>query len=312
VNLTAVRLLAPHLTAENHQDLLRSVRGLRKSQVEEVVARLAPKPDVPTSIRKLPSPMATTAEPHTSVERALAATSPSAPTSVSAEAPTELLVKVSAAPPESPVVVRPAEVRPLSPDRYKLQLTIGGDTLEKLRLAKDLLRYAVPSGDDAAILDRALAALLVELAKKKFAASDRARPSRATTADSRSRYIPAEVKRAVYVRDLGRCAFVGVEGHRCGERAFVEFHHLHPYAEGGQATVENIELRCRRHNSHEWQRLFAGSVAFRAAGMSSARSVAARSGTSREDLSAPVSEQKEQRRSQKTVESRSVVPPGIG
>ena len=57
----------------------------------------------------------------------------------------------------------------LSPDRYKLQLTIGGDTLEKLRLAKDMLGHAIPSGDEAAILDRALTVLLVELAKKKFA-----------------------------------------------------------------------------------------------------------------------------------------------
>jgi hypothetical protein len=56
-------------------------------------------------------------------------------------------------------------VTPLSPDRYKLQLTIGGDTLEKLRLAKDMLGHGIPSGDDAAILDRALTALLVDLAK---------------------------------------------------------------------------------------------------------------------------------------------------
>ena len=32
-----------------------------------------------------------------------------------------------------------AAVEPLSPDRYKLQLTMTGDTLEKLRLAKDML-----------------------------------------------------------------------------------------------------------------------------------------------------------------------------
>ena len=62
-----------------------------------------------------------------------------------------------------------AAVTPLSPDRYKLQLTIGGDILEKLRLAKDMLSHAIPSGDDAAVLDRALTALLVDLARKKFA-----------------------------------------------------------------------------------------------------------------------------------------------
>ena len=30
----------------------------------------------------------------------------------------------------------------LSPDRYRLQLTIGGETLEKLRLAKDMIAFA--------------------------------------------------------------------------------------------------------------------------------------------------------------------------
>ena len=100
---------------------------------------------------------------------------------------------------------------PLSPDRYKLQLTIGGDTLEKLRLAKDMLGHAIPSGDDAAILDRALTALLVELAKKKFSDTRKPRPSRGTKAGARDPSAP--VKRAVWLRDLGRCAFVGTNGH---------------------------------------------------------------------------------------------------
>jgi hypothetical protein len=143
---------------------------------------------------------------------------------------------------------------PLSPDRYKLQVTIGGETLEKLRLARDMLRHALPSGDEAALLDRALTALLADLARSKFAATDRPRPGNGSTAGSR--YIPAEVRRAVWLRDLGRCAFVAKDGRRCGERAFLEFHHLRPYAVGGEATVGNIQLRCRRHNDYEAQAYF--------------------------------------------------------
>jgi hypothetical protein len=154
----------------------------------------------------------------------------------------------------SPLRVRPAAVEPLSPDRYKLQLTIAGDTLEKLRLAKDMLGHAIPSSDDAAILDRALTALLAELAKKKFADTRNPRPSRGTKAGARAP--SAQVKRAVWLRDLGRCAFVGPSGHRCGERRFVEFHHLDPYALGGEATVDQIQLRCRRHNDYEGRLYF--------------------------------------------------------
>jgi hypothetical protein len=151
------------------------------------------------------------------------------------------------------------EITPLAPDRYKLQCTIDGSTLEKLRLAKDMLRHAIPSGDDAAILDRAFTALLADLARSKFAATERpaekAGASRATAPGSR--HVPADVKRAVWVRDLGRCAFVGADGRRCNERAFVEFHHVRPYAVGGEASVENIQLRCRRHNDYEARTYFA-------------------------------------------------------
>ena len=110
-----------------------------------------------------------------------------------------------------------------------------------------MLGHAIPSGEEAAVLDRALTVLLVELAKTKFASTPNPRPSRGTKAGETS----AAVKRAAWVRDCGRCRFVGVGGHRCEERRFIEFHHLDPKALGGEATVDNIELRCRRHNDYE-------------------------------------------------------------
>jgi hypothetical protein len=57
-------------------------------------------------------------------------------------------------------------------------------------------------------------------------------------------------------RDGGQCAFVSGDGHRCTERTFLEFHHILPYAKGGPATVENISLRCRRHNQYEAELVF--------------------------------------------------------
>src|SRR5438093_9029248 len=69
INLTTVRLLAPHLSAENHRTVLEAARGKRTHEVEKIVASLAPKPDVTDSIRKLPSapqahrPSASTPDP---------------------------------------------------------------------------------------------------------------------------------------------------------------------------------------------------------------------------------------------------------
>ena len=231
LNLTAVRLLAPHLTEANHAAVLESARGRRTSQVEDLVARLAPKPDAPTILRKLPEPPM----PAALTAPEMPASSPASPP-VPAPAPLHL----------------PAIVEPLAPERYKLQLTISGDAVEMLQMAKDLLRHALPSGDDAAVLERALKALLTELLKQKFAATDN--PRRSTGPADGSREVPAEVKRAVYLRDRGRCAFRGADGRCCHARGFIEFHHVRPYAHGGPPTVDNIELRCRAHNIYEWRR----------------------------------------------------------
>jgi hypothetical protein len=45
VHLSGIKLLAPLLTEENHVQLLDRVRGMKKREIECVVAELAPKPD---------------------------------------------------------------------------------------------------------------------------------------------------------------------------------------------------------------------------------------------------------------------------
>jgi hypothetical protein len=72
------------------------------------------------------------------------------------------------------------------------------------------------------------------------------------------------VRRAVWQRDGGRCAFIGRDGRRCDARGFVEFHHVKPFAAGGEASVANIELRCRPHNQYEADVYFAGGPESRA------------------------------------------------
>jgi hypothetical protein len=109
--------------------------------------------------------------------------------------------------------------------------------------------HAGPKGDAAAVLEQALDLLLEDLARRRFASTSAPRPEQESAAGSR--HVPAAVKRAVWVRDRGRCAFVGTSGRRCGERRFVQFHHRHPHALGGPATVDNIALRCAAHNAHE-------------------------------------------------------------
>ena len=70
-----------------------------------------------------------------------------------------------------------------------------------------------------------------------------------------SRHVPAAVRRRVWKRDQGQCAFVG-DSRRCTERGFLEFHHVVPFADGGPTTAENLQLRCRAHNVYEAEQHF--------------------------------------------------------
>ena len=242
VSLTALRLLSPHLTAANHAEVLERATGLRKREVQRLVVELAPRPAVPSTIRRVTSVATRRVGDEGPAAQSESAADAPAPTDRSAAVPASASAPV---------------LEPLSATQYKLQVTIREETQEKLRLAQDLLRHTVPDGDLAEVLDRALTVLVRQLERQRFAATATPRPSRASS--STSRYIPAFVRRAVWQRDGGQCAFVGRQG-RCSERAWLEFHHATPYAVGGAATVDNISLRCRAHNAFEAS-IFAGAVA---------------------------------------------------
>jgi hypothetical protein len=152
-----------------------------------------------------------------------------------------------------------------------MQFTVGAQAHDNFRRLQALLRREIPDGDPGAIVERALALLLEKVEKTKIAAATRPRPSAirpgtdnradgdrapAPAATRTTRYIPREVKRAVWSRDAGQCAFQAAVGRRCSERAFLEFHHVQPYARQGPPTVANISLRCRRHNQYEADLVF--------------------------------------------------------
>jgi hypothetical protein len=235
VTVTAVSLLAPHLNASNHHELLMAARHKSKRDVEHIVAAVRPQPDAPLVVRRLPAP---------------AGRHPSAPASVSCPGAPGAPPSASEMPPGPPVAPpsRPPVVTPMAPERYKVQFTASGELYRKIRRAQDLIRHVAPDADVALVIDRAVTLLVADLERKKLAAVTR--PKAGGPAAPGTRHIAAAVKRAVWARDAGRCAFVGTAG-RCTETGRLEFHHVVPFAEGGEATVGNLGLRCRAHNLHE-------------------------------------------------------------
>ena len=252
ISLTSVRLLAPCLTPENHQAILARASGKSRPEIEALVAELAPRPDVPTSVRKLPVPA------HVPDLAATAVTSSGS--HATAVAPSSN-ASLESAPSSMPPVRRPI-IEITSPERYRVQFTIGKASHDQLRRLQNLLRREIPDGDAGAIVERAIGVLLEKVEKTKRGAAARPRPIRPGTDDllrtplPASRDIPRSVKRGAARRDRDQCGYVAPSGTRCTERTFLEFHHRQPYARGGPATVENISLRCRRHNQYEAELIF--------------------------------------------------------
>jgi 5-methylcytosine-specific restriction endonuclease McrA len=273
VNLTTVLILGPCLTPENHRDLLEAAQHKSKAEVERLAVTMRPRPDVPSVIRKLPSSAGSDAGSAGSESGLLGldglgvgvATAPLPETPL---APPQEPMAGAAAAPVRPVPSQRPVVSPLSPERYKIQFTASEETHRKLRQLQELLRHQVPNGDIAVIIDRGLSLLLDQVKREKLAQVKRPRKKSVkvsgvgveAAATKNGRHIPADVKREVWKRDGGQCAFVSKGGRRCSERGRLEFHHVEPYAMGGPATTENISLRCRAHNAHEGELVFGARV----------------------------------------------------
>jgi hypothetical protein len=68
--------------------------------------------------------------------------------------------------------------------------------------------------------------------------------------------IPAAVRRAVWVRDGGRCTWSLDGGGRCGSTHRLELDHIHPWARDGEPTVANLRVVCHVHNTLAARRAF--------------------------------------------------------
>src|SRR5688572_20385046 len=268
LHLTAVGLLAPHLEPANVDELVAAATHARKAGIEQFLSRRFPRMEA-----RVPGIPAVRSAPPETVPQLGPADEPS-PAQVPVPTPWTNVDAVFTGSTSNGVAPKPAEPAPaqaplstpwtnvdavddradLAPALHVLRVTIGQETRDKLERARSLLRHSIPDGDVAAILDRALDALIERCEKRKAAATGRPRPTSRSTASNR--HVPAPVRRAVWRRDEGRCTFVGVDGRRCGSRDFLEFDHVDPVARGGAATVERMRLRCRTHNQHEAERVF--------------------------------------------------------
>jgi hypothetical protein len=284
VHLTGLRLLAPHLTAENQAELLAEAAGKSKREIEEIVARLAPRAPVATSIRKVraasaagvtpgaPAVDASSDVPVTPgpVELPAAAGPEEAVLAVRPELPLVRRLDAEGGPPlpvepylrhgqpgPPPPFRAPRLATPLAQDLFKIQFTATRVFCDMLREAQDLLRHSVPDGDTEVLMTRALRLLIAEVKKERFGVGRKARPVKRTTNDgAASRQIPDAIKRAVWERDGGRCTYRDKRGKRCEATAFLTFEHDDGFARTRTHSVDRIRLLCHAHNQHAAEEMY--------------------------------------------------------
>ena len=251
LHLSGIGKLAPELTAANREWLLERATHKSKRQIEALIADLAPRPDVPTLIRKLPDRSAAVPVAPLPVVAAVpaGATMPPAALVTSAAAPISVAVPARGGKlgPD-----RVAALAPLGAGRYRVQFTASAAFCDSLERLKELLIASVPDGDLARILETAVKEAVERREARRFA---KAKAPRKTVADvdtaaSSSRYLPAPVRRAAHESDEGSCGFVSAGGRRCGSRQRIEFHHVVPWARRGDRSPRNIRLMCRTHNAY--------------------------------------------------------------
>jgi hypothetical protein len=168
LHVTGVSLLAPtlrNLRAKEAEELLAAAEHKTKDEILVLLAERFPQPDVAARVRALP---ARAEESELSLQVPGTVEVQQSSNGAAPEPQGELNDTDVVAPPVSapPTVITPTaktppgRTTPLSPGRFALQLTMSAETREKLRRAEDLLGRAVAPGDLAAVLDRALDALL--------------------------------------------------------------------------------------------------------------------------------------------------------
>lgn len=135
------------------------------------------------------------------------------------------------------------KVKPVAPNQNLIQFYVDDETLKEIEDMKARFSHQMPSGKMQDLLKT-----LIQIAKREVT------PRKHVTIKTRSRHIPAEVKREMEkTRHLG-CNYLDANtGERCASKHFLQVDHLKPYSLGGTHELENLQWLCGFHNRHRFE-----------------------------------------------------------
>jgi 5-methylcytosine-specific restriction endonuclease McrA len=242
------------LTEQNHAEVVGRAAGMSQEEARLLAVEYNPRPVPCDVIRRLPEvpvsaetahlvPAGTDATPRNSDARP----------------------RVPAGPPEY--------VELLTRQLRRLNVTVSADFMMELEQARAALSHQIPDGDFERVVREGFK-LILERQRKRKALTERGHAQSAH--QPKGRHIPAAVRRQVWKRDGGRCTWEMGDGKPCGSTHRLEFDHGREFSLGGESTVDNVRLLCRKHNvmkaEERFGREFMGR--FRAHGRSASKRVA--------------------------------------
>lgn len=237
LHLSALSALASHLTPENANELFDACSGKTRRQIDELLVNRFPKDKVESGSRR-------------------------------------------------------RSVEPLGNDRFSVQFTADTEFRDLLSKARALASHRLKGGNLVPLLKLALTELIRKIEKERFGigAKPRAKKKSKTPSDAspppggskprqerpkRSRHVPISTARAVYQRDVSRCAYVSKTGRRCTARSLLELDHAEPWAISDDDSPGNVRIYCRAHNAFHARRYFGKRHIDRAIGRARAKRAAA-------------------------------------
>jgi 5-methylcytosine-specific restriction endonuclease McrA len=265
LTFSGVVLLSKALRPDNKRELLRRVLGKSQRQIEQIVAEYQPPRRIPDQARPT---------------RVLTALSPvgAGASRDGAGAPSAL-----AAPGKGADVPSPAKLGEISlrcegknnpiPDpppavavekMYEIRFAGDDELMELMAWMKahlsgryprgagylEMIKYAMRYVRDREDLSR-------RAERRKQREEAKKRPVKAVSKSPDSRHIPAREKEKVWIRDKGRCAYIGANGKRCASTFNLQFDHYPvPFARGGPSKAHNLRLLCARHNRYTAEKMF--------------------------------------------------------
>jgi 5-methylcytosine-specific restriction endonuclease McrA len=165
----------------------------------------------------------------------------------------------------APDITTPAEKLKALPDqKTMIQFVASSELMDKLEELKHLLAHQNFEGRMDILIEK-----LADIALKKLRPASSPAPGMIATGRKvatrsqtdalklnpmrtkklRSRYIPAQIRKQVLLRDQSGCTYQDPKtGRVCGARHGLQLDHLTPFSWGGEHSVDNLALRCGAHN----------------------------------------------------------------